>query len=362
MSTDFPITLHYDFSPRLVLHDPDFNHKLQKMRNAGVSTVWLTGFFYGKWEATAEEIARAKAILKSEGLHVGALSIPLGHGGQALDPDQPAESETGEGWAPRVDANGNPWPNTSCPRHPKVLADSHAAGEILQDIGFTHLVYDDDLRVAAWGPSVQGCFCDDCLTAFRAEYPRWDFLTREQLAARLAAGEPDLVDAWETFQCDSILNFLEKATPQGMIPCPMVMHNGDRRHGLDIRRIRERFPKAYIRVGEGHFSDDSFCHPEGRASISASIRRHLSRSGSTEYAFSETTTYPVGALSPANFVEKMRLEIDCGLRNLFLMSGTVFLPDEYWDAVASALPELRERAANSPIPDLTDPPEFIWQI
>ena len=85
--------------------------------------------------------------------------------------------------------------------------------------------------------------------------------------------------------------------------------------------------------------------------------------GSPESAFSETTTYPVGALSPENFVEKMRLEIDCGLRNIFLMSGTVFLPNPYWEAIAAALPELRERAARTPLPDLSEPmPEFIWQI
>ena len=45
----------------------------------------------------------------------------------------------------------------------------------------------------------------------------------------------------------------------------------------------------------------------------------------------------------------MRLEIDCGLRNIFLMSGTVFLPDPYWEAIAAALPELRERAARTPL-------------
>lgn len=198
---------------------------------------------------------------------------------------------------------------------------------------------------------------------FRAAYPAYGDITRAELAARLAAGDAALTDAWETFQCDSILQFLEQATPEGVIPCPMVMHNGDRRHGLDIRRIRARFPDAIVRVGEGHFSDESFLHPVGRAAIAASIRRHMTLIGSPEYAFSETTTYPVGALSPENFVEKMRLEIDCGLRNIFLMSGTVFLPDPYWEAIAAALPELRERAARTPLPDLSEPmPEFIWQI
>lgn len=156
MNTTLPLTLNYDFSPNTVLYDPDFGHKLDRMRAAGVSSIWLGGFFYGRWEASPEDIARAKTRLEEEGLQVGALSIPLGHGGQAFDPSKPAESKTGDGWQPRVDAAGNPWPNTSCPRHAKVLADSRAAGDLLKQLGFSHLVYDDDLRVGAWGPAVPG--------------------------------------------------------------------------------------------------------------------------------------------------------------------------------------------------------------
>ena len=106
MNTTLPLTLNYDFSPNTVLYDPDFGHKLDRMRAAGVSSVWLGGFFYGRWEASPEDIARAKTRLEEEGLYVGALSIPLGHGGQAFDPSKPAESKTGDGWQPRVDAAG----------------------------------------------------------------------------------------------------------------------------------------------------------------------------------------------------------------------------------------------------------------
>lgn len=367
MGKTFPLDFHYDFSPALVLRDADFGHKLDLMRKAGLtsggSTVWLTGFFYGRWESTPEEIAAAKTQLESEGFHVEALSIPLGHGSQALDPSKPPEVETGESWRPRVDAEGNPWPNTSCPRHGKVLADSRAAAEILHEIGFTRVFYDDDLRVGSWGSAIQGCFCEDCLAVFRKEYPAYDGYSRAAIASGLSAGDAALIEAWETFQSDSILHFLEETTPEGLIPCPMIMHNGDRRHGLDVRRIAEQFPNAYIRVGEGHFSDESFLHPDGKIALTTSIRRHLWQIGSNRNAFSETTTYPIGALSPENMVEKMRLEIDCGLRHIFLMSGTLFLPDAYWEAIAAALPELYDRAASTPLPDFTRPaPEFVWHL
>ena len=59
MNTTLPLTLNYDFSPNTVLYDPDFGHKLDRMRAAGVSSVWLGGFFYGRWEASPEDIARA---------------------------------------------------------------------------------------------------------------------------------------------------------------------------------------------------------------------------------------------------------------------------------------------------------------
>ena len=89
------------------------------MRAAGVSSVWLGGFFYGRWEASPEDIARAKTRLEEEGLYVGALSIPLGHGGQAFDPSKPAESKTGDGWQPRVDAAGNPRRTPPAPAMPR---------------------------------------------------------------------------------------------------------------------------------------------------------------------------------------------------------------------------------------------------
>jgi hypothetical protein len=143
----------------------------------------------------------------------------------------------------------------------------------------------------------------------------------------------------------------------------MVMHNGDRRHGLDIPGIKKAFPNALFRVGESHFADWNFSEPLGRPALERSVRKHLALIGSVENAFSETTTYPVGALSPANFVEKIRWEIGCGLRNIYLMSGNVFLPDPYWEAVIAARDELEYLAASTPLPVLDGTPldeDFIW--
>lgn len=361
MNHSRPLEIHYDFLPEFVRKDPDFGKKMQFMRSVGITNVWLACFFYGTWTSSPEEIADAKAFLEGEGFEVQALNVPFGHGGQALDPSQPVDTATGDGWQSRVDADGNPWPNTTCVDD-TVIRDSRRVNETLRDIGFTKVFYDDDLRLATWGPHMQGCFCDRCMKRFYGRYPQYDGISRREIV-NLSATDPALRDAWETVQCDSVLRFLDETTPAGMEPGMMIMHNGDRRHGLDVRRMKEHFPHGLFRVGEGHFGDGSFLHPDARAAIANSIKNHLHLLGTNENVFSESTTYPVGDLSPENWIEKMRIEIDCGLRNLFLMSGTVFLTEPYWHALEKALPELEERAERTPIPDLGAEPEpFVWHL
>ncbi len=361
---NMPLHLHYDFLPSRVLKGKNFTRKLHLMRTAGVSTLWLDCFLEGQWDSDPEDILNVRHMLTEEGFEVQALNVPLGHGSQALDPTQPIKMSTGEGWPCRVDAAGHPWPNTTCCADSKVIADSRKVAETIRDMGFSKLFYDDDLRLGVWGPQVQGCFCDSCLHRFYTRFPAYDDMSRADIVKGCDT-DPALREAWETFQCDSILHFLADTTPEGLTPCFMIMHNGDRRHGLDVARMRAHFPDALIRVGEGHFGDDSFLHPLGRDAIIRSIMTHLHLIGSVDKACSESTTYPVGALSPENWIEKMRIEIQCGLRNLYLMSGTVILSDEYWEALIRALPELRELAATTPLPVLDGTPyeeAFIWQI
>lgn len=356
------LNFHYDFLPSLMLKDKDFGHKIKLMQSVGVSTVWLDCYLTGEWDASLEDIAKCRKILLDEGFEVQTLSVPLGHGSQALDPSQPLAFATGDGWSNRVDVNGNPWPSTTCVDD-KCIADMRRVNETLREVGFTRIFYDDDLRMGVWGPQLQGCFCDRCMKRFWKNNPQYDGISRTEIVER-AETDPALRDAWMTLQCDSVLRFLDETTPDGMIPNFMIMHNGDRRHGLDVPRMKQHFPDAYFRVGEGHFGDGSFLHPLGRAAIEHSIKKQMHLVGDLSKTFSETTTYPVGDLSPANFVEKMRIEIGCGLRNIYLMSGIVFLTDDYWNAVHDALPELNELAASTPLPDLSVPYEedFVWHL
>lgn len=361
MSHKYPLNLHYSFLTSYVMNDPEFfTKKVPYMKSAGVETIWLINYIYGEWQNSLENCRKAKALLEDEGFEVQALCVPLGHGSNALngddtDPTLPAT------WQNRIDAHGLRQGTTTCVDD-IVIQHYREAMQIHKELGFTQVFHDDDLRMGGWGSSLQGCYCDRCLNRFYNKYPQFDGMSRADIV-RFGVLGSDVREAWETVQCDAILRFLKETTPEGMIPGIMVMHNGDRRHGIDIPRIKEAFPNALFRVGEGHFNDRDVTHPMGRASLEQSLHKHLALIGSVEHAFSETTTYPVGALSPEHFVEKIRWEIRCGLRNIFLMSGTIFLTDPYWEALMSARKELEALAEATPLPVLNGTPlheDFIW--
>ncbi len=359
-----PLTLHYDFLTSLVLTDPTFfSQKVPLMRAAGVRTVWLDNFIYGVWQNSPEDARRAKTLLEDEGFEVQAITVPLGHGGGDALSGNGSDPTIPPTWRNRVGADGSLLGTTTCVDD-TVIADCRRAAEIHLELGFTKLFYDDDLRMGSWGPALQGCYCDRCLTRFYRQYPQFDGMSRRDIL-RLGVPGSEVRDAWETVQCDAVIRFLREVTPAGQTPGIMLMHNGDRRHGLDIRRMREAFPDALFRVGEGHFSDGDFLHPLAKDAMATSIRKQLRLIGSSENAFSETTTYPVGALSPEHFVEKLRLEIKAGLRNIFLMSGNVLLTEPYWRALIAAREELEELAATTPLPVLDgqeSDEDFVWHL
>jgi hypothetical protein len=240
-----------------------------------------------------------------------------------------------------------------------MIRESRAVAEELKGMGFTKLFYDDDLRVGPWGQALQGCCCPACMQAFYEKYPRYAHMSAPEIFAGASEGD-ELWNAWSDVQCDAVLAFIKKTVPDGMTPGIMVMHNGDGRHGVDIARIKAACPELLVRVGEAHFEDASFQAPVAEQAIVHSIRTHLGLVGNVQDAFSESTVYPENALSPENLVEKLRLEIRAGLRNLFLMSGFFFLDKAYWSAIAAARGELEMLAKQTPSNDAGK--GFIWHI
>ena len=349
---------HYDFIPREILDPATSEPRIALMKSAGVETVWLDVYAYGNHLATPEEIREAKSLLESHGFEVQALTVPVGHGGAALsgeagDPGVPAH------WRLRQSPEGVPLPYLSCVRDKTMIRESREVAESIYDMGFTKLFYDDDLRVGHWGEALRGCCCPECMGAFYEKYPQFSHLSAPEIFATATEGDA-LWNAWCDVQCDAVLNFMKQTVPEGMIPGIMVMHNGDCRHGVDIARIKDAFDRVLFRVGEGHFEDCTFTRPTADAEILHSVWSHLERIGGTENAYSESTVYPENALTPENLVQKLRLEVRGGLRNLFLMSGFFFLSEPYWQAIAAARPEL-EALAESDVKIPENKP-LIWHL
>lgn len=87
----------------------------------------------------------------------------------------------------------------------------------------------------------------------------------------------------------------------------MVMHDGDRRHGIDIPAIRRAVPDCLFRVGEGHFQDRSFERNADHAEEVGSIRAHMELIGNPEFCYSETTVFPPQCPFHGKFGKKSRI-------------------------------------------------------
>lgn len=338
-------SINYSISANDVLNNPEFSARLRWMSEAGVDTLWFSGFHYGHYDSDAELVYRAKRRLEDMGFGTGVISLPVGHPGNSLNPDDPdIQLSISRDWRYRVDCNGENVYYCSCIED-KMLADNVEAARMYAQIGFTRHFYDDDLRLSNLDDTAHGCFCDDCIAKFNALTGMT--FSREQLKAAClgAVGMEDVRAAWEQFNCDKLTRFMEATCIPGMTSGIMVMFTGGRRHGISIPDIRRAVPGCLFRVGEYHFDEAKYTAPGGKAALAQSVRDHLALIGDNP-AYSESTVFPAAALSPENLIDKIKLELSLGLRNIYLMSGTWFMSEPYWKAVADALPELRELAAD----------------
>jgi hypothetical protein len=70
-----------------------------------------------------------------------------------------------------------------------------------------------------------------------------------------------------------------------------------------------------------------------------------------ERSYSETTVFPLRALSPENWVYKSKMAVAIGIPNIFLMNGIRFISGEYWSEFTNNLNELKyieEQCAGKP--------------
>ena len=295
---------------------------IQRMKEAHIE-----GFLVTSFDVTnvipLDEVVKVKHILDEEGFDMIGIGLPLGHP-EGLD--TPCYTFH-DGWHIRQDVDGNlvRWCNAITPQ---LIADMKKHMYELQSIGLKAMFWDDDLRQGNYEGDVQGCFCDACLSEFSEKYKAvlHGPVTRaalKKVVAKVPVGlnedEMALREAWMAFNCERVTRFMKETTIPGMQNGIMVMHNGDRRHGIDIAAIRRAVPDCLFRVGELMFDDVSFERPGNKRALVESVLRHMEQMGDVSRIYSESTVYPHGALTPENLRQKILLERKCGIENINLM-------------------------------------------
>ncbi|MBP1991048.1 hypothetical protein [Paenibacillus eucommiae] len=348
---------HYSLDSALVLDTVQGPGTLAALKQAGVSTIWLWGFFFGKLWSPIEDMVQAAEVLRRNDFEVGVIQLPVGHPGNGLNPDDDTlDLQLPAHWRYRIDHLGNPV-YYCADLDESMVRDNVESVEALRQAGFTQIFMDDDLRSGVWGSRLGGCFCSHCVEEFNLLQQDLGVgpgvggglglglglsVSREAIVEALESGtRSQLTEAWIDYNCSKVTRFMEATSLPGIEAGIMVMHLGDEHQGIDISAIKNRLPQCMFRVGEYHFNDTDFGTPEGKASELFSILFHLDAMG-REYAFSETTVFPARALSHANLIYKVKLELAAGIPNILFMSGTWLITEDYWQALAAELPALQQ--------------------
>ena len=322
-------SFHVCLSPAVVESEPGL---LPILRDAGVSTVWLAGYFYGHQPFSADLLRRAGERVARAGMEAQVITVPLGHPGDSLGATEgdfpltpPPHWRTGQ----RPD--GKTFAGTSL--HPPATEESAAALRHLRQLGFRRCFLDDDFRLARGPGEIGGCFCEDhrerFLRAGGYTPPQWDELLNDVGARRLTR----LLRAWLDFTCDELCaSFRSQRRAFDEDLGIMVMYLGAEKAGIRLQDYR-RVP---FRVGELMFDDRSFTPVKGKTDelFSALFHRRFAQPGC---AFSETTAYPADRLSAANMAAKLVISTLADVRHTMFMSGLTPFPVGHWSVLDPAM-------------------------
>jgi hypothetical protein len=321
---------HVSISVEALEHDPDL---IAKMRDAGASTLWLAGFFYGYWPVPPERLETWLGRIREAKLDAQMIDIPLGHPGDSLGSssgDFPLTAP--KTWKVGVRPDGTTYAGTSL--HPPATEENAAAVKRIAAMGVKRLFLDDDFRLAQAPSQIGGCFCDTHRRAFldKHGYPdaRWPELLDDVKNRRFTP----LLRAWVDSNCDELtgcFRAMQAAAPDIDLGI-MVMYCGAERAGIRLADYRN----ALMRVGEGMFSDNWFGTPKAKTVELFSVLFHR-RYVTPERAFSETTAYPSDNLSAPNMAAKLAISTIANVRNTMFMSGLTPFPKAHWDTLAPAM-------------------------
>jgi len=320
---------HVCLTPTVVEQDAEL---LRKIRDAGVSAVWLAGFFYGHQPFPDELLRQARQRLEAEGLEAHLVNVPLGHPGDSLgakDGNFPLTPPPH--WRIGQRPDGGKFAGTSL--HEPATAENANALRRLRKLEFSQCFLDDDFRLARGPGEIGGCFCEDHRTAFLRSGgylpSRWDELLNDVGGRRLTP----LLRAWLDFTCDGLSASFrgQRDAFSGELGI-MVMYLGSEKAGI---RLKD-YGQVPFRVGELMFEDKSFTPVKGKTDELFSVLFHR-RFVRPELAFSETTAYPSDRLSAANMAAKLVMSTLADVRHTMFMSGLTPFPREHWSLLAPAM-------------------------
>jgi len=324
-----PREYHVCLSPEAILRDPDFPATLVR---AGVSCVWLCGFFYGHWPWPMETLTQARAVLRRAGLDAKVVNVPLGHPGDSLgskDGNFPLTPPTR--WRLGASRDGKAYAGTSL--HSPATEENAGALRELRRAGFSHCFLDDDFRLARGPGEIGGCFCDEHCRRFlrRAGLSsnRWPELLDDARSRRFTA----LLRQWVEFTCDDLTgSFRAQQKAAGGHLGIMVMYLGAEKAGIRLADYRH----ASMRVGELMFDDRSFGSVKGKTDELFSVLFHR-RFAAPKLAWSETTAYPADQLSAEHLAAKLVISTITDVRHTMFMSGITPFPKTHWATLGAAM-------------------------
>jgi hypothetical protein len=325
---------HVCLSPTALEKDPGL---AQRVRDAGVSTVWLPAFFYGHRPYSNDQIVRARKRLEDTGLEPQLLNCALGHPGDALGDASLGDqlSRPPRHWHNGQRPDGTLFTGTSL--HVPATEENSAALREQRKFGFRTCFLDDDFRLARSPGEIGGCFCEEHRREFLQtggyDARRWDELVDDAGARRLTP----LLRQWLEFNGKQLTaSFRAQRRAFGGDLGIMVMYLGAEKAGIRLKDYRG----VPFRVGELMFNDPSFASVKNKTDELFSVLFHR-RFVLPEHAFSETTAYPHDQLSGANLAAKLVISTLADVRNTMFMSGLTPFPGERWSVLA---PAMREQA------------------
>lgn len=184
--------------------EPTFEEELDRLvANPGsCDEVWLAIYGYFPMEMQrrrAEQFAEHVKMIEKRGFRpVFEMGSTLGH-----VPEMP-ENEVTRTFTKLTDQFGNSMPGAFCPRCKNVLAYHEEVVRTFMQCKPFAMYIDDDMRLEFRNGVGLGCFCDDCIAKFNAQYGYQ--LTREEISENFIT-DPAFREQYINFSREGMANY-----------------------------------------------------------------------------------------------------------------------------------------------------------